>query len=85
MSINKKNAHRFECSVVVEAANGPITFEADELLNEPDYSKQVTGSFSPLLQPVLSIGLSSSPFFSRSPLFLPFVPNHFMDEEEESL
>ena len=31
MSINKNNAHRFECSIVVEAANGPTTIEGERI------------------------------------------------------
>jgi len=31
MTINKKNAHRFECQVVVEAANGPTSIEGEKI------------------------------------------------------
>ena len=31
MSINKNNAHRFECRIVVEAANGPTTIEGERI------------------------------------------------------
>lgn len=31
MSINGNNAHRFECKVVVEAANGPTTIEGEKI------------------------------------------------------
>jgi len=31
MAINKKNAHRFECKVVVEAANGPTSVEGEKI------------------------------------------------------
>lgn len=31
MSINKYNAHRFECKIVVEAANGPTTMEGEKI------------------------------------------------------
>lgn len=31
MSINKNNAHRFECSIVVEAANGPTSIEGERI------------------------------------------------------
>lgn len=31
MSINKYNAHRFECKIVVEAANGPTTLEGERI------------------------------------------------------
>lgn len=31
MSINKANAHQFECRIVVEAANGPTTIEGEKI------------------------------------------------------
>jgi glutamate dehydrogenase (NAD(P)+) len=31
MSINGNNAHRFECKLVVEAANGPTTIEGEKI------------------------------------------------------
>ena len=31
-SINKSNAHRFNCRLVVEAANGPTTEAAEQIL-----------------------------------------------------
>lgn len=31
MSINKFNAHRFECLLIVEAANGPTTVEGERI------------------------------------------------------
>ncbi|HWL53485.1 MAG TPA: Glu/Leu/Phe/Val dehydrogenase [Chthoniobacteraceae bacterium] len=32
--INDKNAHKLQCKVLAEAANGPTTFEADAILRE---------------------------------------------------
>lgn len=31
-SVNAGNAHRFECKLIVEAANGPTTLEAEKIL-----------------------------------------------------
>ena len=63
--IDEKNAPKLKCKVLAEAANGPLTFEADQIIKEKGiFSYQtLTSTQEELRYPTLN-GSKISPMFA---------------------